>query len=425
MRSVPTPTRQLCALLHDGQVLTDEARRVPAYDDDGRHTPLADRVAASGDPTAVLAAPQLQVRADPMELLSVFTPRAGRVPGVWTAVADLAEDHDVVAALLSVDAVTAGRAQPPARRPDWFATSWYDEVEAWVDDRLAALGRRRTGPSEPVKVWSMSAVLKIPSDPDPVWLKAACRHFHAEPALTRLVSQMLPAHTPSVIATDDERGWTLTEHMAGADEEAVPEGIGPPAARIAAALQLRSLEHLPEISAAGVPVRDLTATRHGFDEILAASAELVQLTPDEVAAAQAARPTVHALLEELDSLGIPDTLVHGDLHSGNVAQDGDSLLLYDWSDASVSHPFLDVVLLGSRLSDDEREATLAAYAEVWRAAYPLLDTTRALALAEHANTIYQMVTFEQIYRAQEDASYWEMRGVVARMLRTLPDLLIP
>ena len=45
---------------------------------------------------------------------------------------------------------------------------------------------------------------------------------------------------------------------------------------------------------------------------------------------------------------------------------------------------------------------------------------RALELAADANTIYQMVTFEQIYRAQEDASYWEMRGVVARMLRDLP-----
>ena len=202
----------------------------------------------------------------------------------------------------------------------------------------------------------------------------------------------------------------------------MPDDIGPPAARVAAALQLRSLEHLPEIEAAGVPVRDLTATRRELDEILVSGVELDQLTADELATVRAVREPVHALLEELDSLGIPDTLVHGDLHPGNVAADGDSLLLYDWSDASLSHPFLDLVQLGSRLSDEEREATRAAYAEVWRAAYPSLDIGRALELAEPANTIYQMVTFEQIYRAQEDASYWEMSGVVARMLRTLPDI---
>ncbi len=43
-----------------------------------------------------------------------------------------------------------------------------------------------------------------------------------------------------------------------------------------------------------------------------------------------------------------------------------------------------------------------------------------MALAVPANTIYQMVTFEQIQRMQEDASSWEMSGVVARMLRNLP-----
>ena len=69
------------------------------------------------------------------------------------------------------------------------------------------------------------------------------------------------------------------------------------------------------------------------------------------------------------------------------------------------------------------DAAREAYAEVWNAAYPDLDTTRALELAEHANTIYQMVTFEQIQRAQEDASRWDMHGVVARMLRRLPDRL--
>jgi aminoglycoside phosphotransferase (APT) family kinase protein len=421
---VPTPTRQLCAVLHDGHVLTDGSRRVPAYESPHRHTPLLDRATTSGDPTAVPAAPQLQVHPEPSVLLSVLTPRAGRVPGVWTPVLDLAEDEAVVKELLSVDAVVTGRAEPPPRRPAWFQTSWYDEVEAWVDEQLSASGRLRTGPVRPVKVWSMSAVLEVPVDGSGrVWLKAACRHFHAEPALTRHVSEILPAHAPTVIATDDNRGWVLTEDMAGADENAVPAGIGPPAARIAATLQVRSLDHLPEIRAAGVPLRDLARTRQGFDAILDGSVELGQLTPEEVAAARATRAAVHALLAELEGLGVPDTLVHGDLHTGNVALDGDSLLLYDWSDASVSHPFLDAVLLSSRLSDAEQEAALGAYAEVWQAAYPAIDVARALELAVPVNTIFQMVTFEQIYQAQEEASYWEMSGVVARWLRGLPVLV--
>jgi aminoglycoside phosphotransferase (APT) family kinase protein len=422
MRPVPTPTRQLCAVLRDGHVLTDESGQVPGFDTDERHTSLVDLAVASGDADAVLVAPQLQVTADPCLLLSVFAPRAHvEDQGTWTPLPDLAADDRVVELLRDVDAVATGRALPPARRPDWFRTTWYDEVETWVDRQLTGLGRRRTGPVRPTKVWSLSAVLEVPTDAAPVWFKAACAHFHAEPALTRLVAEMVPGRSPVVIATHDDRGWVLTEDISGADEDAVPDGVGPPAARTMAALQLRSLDHLDELAAAGVPVRDLATTGRQFDELLASSVELAQLTPDEIARARACSDAVHDVLEELDSLSVPTTLVHGDLHPGNVAHSGDSLVLYDWSDASVSHPFLDAALLGSRLSDTEREETLAAYAEVWRSAYPDLDVDRALHLAVPANTIYQMVTFEQIYQAQEPASYWEMSGVVARYLRQLPD----
>lgn len=421
---MPTPTHHLCVLLHQGHVLTDAEHRVPAYDAPEQHVSLRERTTACGDGSAVPVAPQVQVHADPTTLLSVFGPRGdARVDGVWTPVAEVVEDESVIAALLSVDAVLTGIAPPPEGRADWFRLSWYDEVEAWADDALGALDRRRTGPCTPTKVWSLSAVLRVPTDGAPVWLKAACRHFHAEPALTRLVSTMLPGHTPQVVAVDDERGWVLTEEIPAADEESAPEGVGPEAARIAATLQLRSLDHLAELRAARVPERDLVETGRRFDEILREGLELGDLTEDELAAARATAPAVHALLDELAALGVPDTLVHGDLHTGNVARDGDSVVLYDWSDAAVSHPFLDVVLLASRLPDEEQPATYAAYAECWRAAYPDLDVERALRLARSVNTIYQMVTFELIQRAQEDASAWELHGVVARWLRTLPELV--
>jgi hypothetical protein len=397
---------------------------VPAYDAPKQHVSLAERLARCGDPAAVPVAPHLQVRTDPCTLVSVFGSRRDeRVDGVWTPVAEVAEDEAVLAALLSVDSVVAGATPPPDRRADWFRRFWYDEVEAWVDQVLGALGRRRTGPCTPVKVWSLSSVVQVPTDGPPVWLKAACRHFHAEPALTRLVSSMAPGHTPDVVATDDERGWLLTEDIATADEESAPEGVGPGAARIAATLQLRSLDRLAEIRAAEVPERGLVDTGRRFDEILREGLELGDLTSDELAAARATAPAVHALLDRLAALGVPDTLVHGDLHTGNVAADGDAIVLYDWSDAAVSHPFLDVVVLASRLPEDEQRATFAAYAGAWREAYPDLDVERVLALARPVNTIYQMVTFELIQRAQEDASSWELHGVVARWLRTLPELV--
>jgi aminoglycoside phosphotransferase (APT) family kinase protein len=426
------PARQVCALLHDGRVLTDDAGRLPARDDDGSlgsQLSLTDRAGLAGDPGAVLVAPQVRVSADPPVLLNVFSPRESPTgAGAWTDLDELVhDDEEVVAALRDLAQVAAGVRPPPDRRPDWYRTTWYDEVEDWVDRCLADLGRVRSGPAEPIQLWSISAVVRIPSEPAAVWFKAACPHFHAEPALTRLVAEIVPEHAPEVIATDDARAWLLLEEMAGAEDDDAdpPPGLGPAAARIAATTQLRSLDHLPEVRAAGVPVRSLAATLTAFDQILAGSVELDLLTTAELDAARSRRHAVHALVDELGSLGIPDTLVHGDLHPGNVAHDGDSLVLYDWSDASISHPFFDAVQLVSRLPEKERPATRDAYAEAWQAAYPALDVERALELAAAANLVYQLVTYEQISRAQGEESSWEMRGVIARMLRTLPDLFPP
>jgi hypothetical protein len=422
----PARVRQVCVLIRDSQVLTDGQGRLPSYETDQEWEDLERRARASGDPGAVLVAPQLFVHAEPTVMLSVFESRArAAVDGVWTGIDAVRDDDDaVLAALHEVVAVVAGHAEGPARRPEWFrTTAWYDEVDAWIDHQLAVRGHSRTGATVPVKVWSLSAVLSVPSQPGPVWFKASCRHFHAEPALTRLVVEMLPEHAPPVVAADHERAWLLMDEMPGADEEhedAPPPGLGLAAARIAATVQLRSLDHLTELDAAGVPRRGLAETLHVFDEILVSSIELDDLTHDELIAARGMRDDVHAVIAELGSLGLPETLIHGDLHPGNVAHDGDSLVLYDWSDAAVSHPFLDLVQLLRSIPDEERDAARAGYAGAWRAAYPDIDIERALELAVQVNAIFQMVTYEMICRSLEDASYWEMRGVVARFLRNLP-----
>jgi hypothetical protein len=50
-----------------------------------------------------------------------------------------------------------------------------------------------------------------------------------------------------------------------------------------------------------------------------------------------------ALIDEAASLGIPDTLVHGDLHAGNIGLRGGRSVFFDWTDACVAQPFLDLV----------------------------------------------------------------------------------
>jgi aminoglycoside phosphotransferase (APT) family kinase protein len=130
------------------------------------------------------------------------------------------------------------------------------------------------------------------------------------------------------------------------------------------------------------------------------------------------------MVGELGACGLPIGLVHGDLHPGNAAYEGDTVVLYDWSDACLGHPFLDLVLLSSRVEETERLATREAFAAPWRAAFPGLDLDldldRVVRLASVLEVAFQAVTYEQIYASQESASLWEFAGAVARRLRELP-----
>jgi aminoglycoside phosphotransferase (APT) family kinase protein len=55
-------------------------------------------------------------------------------------------------------------------------------------------------------------------------------------------------------------------------------------------------------------------------------------------------PRFEALCEELAGHGLPATVQHDDLHDTNTFVDGDGLRIADWGDASLSHPFVSLVV---------------------------------------------------------------------------------
>ena len=54
---------------------------------------------------------------------------------------------------------------------------------------------------------------------------------------------------------------------------------------------------------------------------------------------------------------MPYTLGHGDLHLGNVALVDDHVLLFDWTDAAVTFPALDIALLARSSGVDDIRLT--------------------------------------------------------------------
>ena len=98
-------------------------------------------------------------------------------------------------------------------------------------------------------------------------------------------------------------------------------------------------------------------------------------------------------INELAAIGVPETLLHGDLHPRNLAVRDGRVLAFDWTDAAVSHPFLDLVtFVGKRwpLSTDPRVRD--AYLAEWQEYASPAELRRALSLAEQLGALHQTMT---------------------------------
>jgi hypothetical protein len=405
----------------DPRAGTPRLPRVPDTDWDDHEERLL------GHPTAVPMAPAHGLAGNSgrrLFLMAVRGPVEERVAVLpLDRLDDLDEDAEVVSAVRTAVARWRGGLPLPPRRPDWYRPAWWDEIEAWVDARLADLDRPRTGPLRTVRLWSLSAVLEVPTAAGSLYVKATCEWFRHEPVLTATVARMAPRRSPQVLAVDVARAWMLMERLPGTPHRG-PRAPGlPGAAGLALAeVQLASLGHREALLAAGCPDRGEDATLAGLARVLRDGVEVGLLDPGERAALRESEAELAAAVRELYACGLPVVLSHGDLHLDNVASEGPDVVFLDWTDACLSHPFLDAAHLARSAAEehpDGAEEVWAAFLPAWRAVAPTADLDRARLIAPRVDVVFQAVSYEGILRATEQGSVHDMEGVQAHLLRSL------
>lgn len=157
------------------------------------------------------------------------------------------------------------------------------------------------------------------------------------------------------------------------------------------------------------------------------AADVVERTADQLDTGT--RAALQGLLDGLperhaaiDACGIPDTLVHGDFHPGNVRGDGDRLVILDWGDSGVGHPLLDQAAFLDRVHASDRHLIVADWSALWRTAIPGSDPDRAADLLAPVAALRQAVIYrlfldriepaEQIYH-DADPALWLHRAASA------------
>lgn len=320
----------------------------------------------------------------------------------------------------------------PLRMP-WAEPGGPAATLAWA---AAVSGRAVTGCRQ-IRTWNLSSIWRLDTDAGAMWVKEVPPFFAHEGAVLRWLGR---ATTPRLLGADGCR--LLTADIPGTDRHRAS-----PEERIAMVadlldIQVAAADRVAELLTLGVP--DQRAEPFGLraaevvSEVAAgAPAEVVSGVnagvPAEVSLSRDERAVLERFLArlperfaELAACGVPDTLVHGDFHPGNVRSDGTSQVIMDWGDSVIGHPALDLV----RMRDWREPAPglTEVWCEFWRERVPGSEPEHAVELIEPLAALRDAVVYGGFLRSIEPAErvYHDGDALAALrraivLLKTSPD----
>jgi aminoglycoside phosphotransferase (APT) family kinase protein len=147
-----------------------------------------------------------------------------------------------------------------------------------------------------------------------------------------------------------------------------------------------------------------------------------QLDPATTDACEALLAGLPERFAALAACGLPDSLVHGDFHAGNVRGSGvngtiDRLVLLDWGDCGVGHPLLDQAAFLGPLSPADAASAAAEWEVLWRRLRPGSDYVPAVDLVRPVAALRQAAIYRTFLDAIEPDERVYYAGDPARWLR--------
>jgi Phosphotransferase enzyme family len=296
-------------------------------------------------------------------------------------------------------------------RQVWARPGGPAELLAWADDRFRARGITRTGSAQQMRTWNLSALWRIPTTDGRIWLKAVPGFFAHEGAVIDWIGTPV---APRLV--DFAPGRALVGDIVGAVNHEVKDPAAlRPMVELLTGLQQRGIDRRAELVALGVPERRL-------ETMVTPIASTVEqwgsgLDPAERRAVYTLVAGLPNRLAALNACGVPDTLVHGDFHPGNVAGAPGRYVILDWGDSFVGPPLIDELAFVERLPPSTRAAARKWFVAAWRAIAPGSDPARAAALLEPVVQLLAAVMYARFCAAIEPDERIYHESDVLRMLR--------
>lgn len=251
--------------------------------------------------------------------------------------------------------------------PEPLRATW---AEVDGPERIVEWARSILGPVDPVqmKTWNLSCLLRFPG----AWAKATSRFASVDADIIEHVQRYDETLAPAVLAKSVEHRWSLLAHAPGIDcwkpDRATVENVVTRWVAVQARL--------------AVEVGELNAPRLLPDELSSEVERLMTVVPlsdSDRADVEHLLTRLPSIIAELDTAGLPNTLVHGDFHPGNWRSDGTARVIVDWADTFIGHPATDIQRLIGWLPEPKHSHAREVWTTAWKNHVPASDPERALA----------------------------------------------
>ena len=272
----------------------------------------------------------------------------------------------------------------PELREPWHRPGWLEKTLTDVRRGLMQKGIVPTGPAIQYQHTSITGMVTINTQHGRLWIKAIPKIFSHESSVIRWIAQHRPDVVPEVIlATDD--WWISKDIPAAADTLPDCDYL-----EVMSSIQQDSIDKQDELLGLGCPDRSIEELTTRFAAILNRN-DL--LDKDRQATLKKVLPRLDRTCIEIATLGFPRTLVHGDLRPSNVLWTGKTWVIIDWTDACLSHPFIDLATVLYAAPSEERIRRSSIFAKCWVPFVGSKATERAIASASVLGAAHQAVSY--------------------------------
>ncbi len=306
------------------------------------------------------------------------------------------------------------------------------EIEvSWAEDNLASNGYKIQGQPNIVRTMLWSRVTSFETSKGRVYLKSMTLPFSKEPLLLQFLADHEVKNITKVIAVNEQLSCFLMKDAGEPLRSVLKENFKIDllinALKTCASVQIKCIDYVDQLLRLGINDWRLEKLPLLYQDLVQ-KVDMLKgdgLTPGEIEVLYQSAPKMHALCKQLSGYAIPETLEHGDFQDNNMLIDGDSLILSDWGDASISHPFfslvsaLNSVQRNHHFQDDDPRYISAqnAYLDQWREYGTEIELLEAFKLAQTIRHFVFALNLSRIKSLPHIDNVPKLDGYLANSLR--------